>query len=66
MLEYDFEKSIGYWVASTAHALRRALDVELSRECITFRQWEVLAWIAAEGEQSQVELPIGYVSKLRH
>ena len=56
MLEYDFEKSIGYWVASTAHALRRALDVELSREGITFRQWEVLAWIAAEGEQSQVEL----------
>ena len=56
MLEYDFEKSIGYWVASTAHALRRALDVELSRQSITFRQWEVLAWIAAEGEQSQVEL----------
>jgi DNA-binding MarR family transcriptional regulator len=56
VLEYDFEKSIGYWVASTAHALRRALDVELSRESITFRQWEVLAWIVAEGEQSQVEL----------
>lgn len=56
VLEYDFEQSIGYWVASTAHALRRALDVELSRESITFRQWEVLAWIAAEGEQSQVEL----------
>lgn len=56
MLEYDFEKSIGYWVASTAHALRKALDVELSKQSITFRQWEVLAWIAAKGEQSQVEL----------
>ena len=56
MLEYDFEKSIGYWVASTAHSLRRALDVQLAAESITFRQWEVLAWIAAKGEQSQVEL----------
>ena len=56
MLEYDFDESIGYWVAATSHAIRKALDVELSRQCITFRQWEVLAWIAAKGEQSQVEL----------
>jgi MarR family transcriptional regulator for hemolysin len=40
----------------TSHALRRALDVELAREKITLRQWEVLAWIALAGEQSQVEL----------
>ena len=56
MLEYDFEDSVGYWVCSTSHALRRALDQELSRENITFRQWEVLAWIALAGEPSQVEL----------
>ena len=36
--------------------MRRALDAELARENITFRQWEVLAWIAWEGDQSQVEL----------
>lgn len=56
MLQHDFENSVGYWICSTSHALRRALDSELSREGITFRQWEVLAWIAIEGELSQVEL----------
>lgn len=56
MLHYDFENSVGYWICSTSHALRRALDAELARENITFRQWEVLAWIALEGELSQVEL----------
>ena len=56
MLQHDFENSVGYWICSTSHALRRALDSELSRENITFRQWEVLAWIAMEGELSQVEL----------
>ena len=56
MLQYDFEESVGCWVTMTAHELRRALDTELSKEKITFRQWEVLAWIALEGEPSQVEL----------
>ena len=56
MLEYDFDKSVGYWVVSTGHAIRRALDEELARAGITFRQWEVLAWIAMEGRPSQIEL----------
>lgn len=56
MLPYDFEESVGYWVALTSHAIRRAVDAELTKENITLRQFEVLAWIAAEGEQSQVEL----------
>ena len=56
MLQYDFEESVGCWVTMTAHELRRALDTELSKENITFRQWEVLAWIALQGEPSQVEL----------
>ncbi len=55
-LEYDFENSVGCWVALTSHALRRALDAELAREGITFRQWEVLAWITTTEEPSQVEL----------
>jgi len=56
VLQYDFEESVGYWVAMTAHALRRALDTELAREKITFRQWEVLALISLTGELSQGEL----------
>lgn len=56
MLQYEFDDSVGYWVGITSHVMRRALDAELTRENITFRQWEVLAWIALTGEPSQVEL----------
>ncbi len=56
MLHYDFEESVGYWVAMTSHAIRRAIDLELAKENITLRQFEVLAWIAHDGEPSQVEL----------
>jgi MarR family transcriptional regulator for hemolysin len=56
MLQYEFEQSLGYWICSTSHAFRRALNAELEKQGITFRQWEVLAWIAFEGELSQVEL----------
>lgn len=56
MLDYDFEESVGYWVHTTSRAIRRAIDLEFAKEDITFRQFEVLAWIALEGEQSQVEL----------
>ena len=56
MLQYDFEESVGYWVTMTSHAMRRAIDLELTKENITLRQFEVLAWIAHEGEPSQVEL----------
>ena len=56
MLAYDFDKSVGCWVALTAHALRRALDAELVHENITFRQWEVLAWLSFSSEQTQVEM----------
>ncbi len=56
MLQYDFEESVGYWVTMTSHAIRRSIDGELAKENITLRQFEVLAWIALEGEQSQVEL----------
>lgn len=56
MLAYDFDESVGCWVALTSHALRRALDAELVHENITFRQWEVLAWLSFSSEQSQVEM----------
>ena len=56
LLKYDFEESVGYWVGITTHVVRRALDVELAREGITLRQWEVLAWIAHDGELTQTQL----------
>ncbi len=56
MLQYDFEQSLGYWVCSTAHALRKSLDAKLAQEGITFRQWVVLAMVALHGEQQQGQL----------
>jgi MarR family transcriptional regulator for hemolysin len=56
VLQYDFEESVGCWVTLTTHALRRALSVELAKENITLRQWEVLAWLSYQEDQSQVEL----------
>src|SRR5438876_4160158 len=56
MLQYDFEKSIGYWIFSAAHEMSRALNEELAAHGITFRQWEVLAMLSLSGEQSQCEL----------
>jgi DNA-binding MarR family transcriptional regulator len=56
VLEFDFEQSVGCWITLTSHALRRALNEELAREGITFRQWEVLAWTTSSEQLSQAEL----------
>jgi MarR family transcriptional regulator for hemolysin len=56
MLEYDFQSSIGYWLCMTGHAYERAMNEQLARQGITYRQAQVLAWLALEGEQSQTEL----------
>ena len=56
VLDYDWESSVGYWVCSTSHALRKALSAQLVREGITLRQWEVLAWLSTDGCGSQQEL----------
>jgi MarR family transcriptional regulator for hemolysin len=56
MLQYDFEESVGYWVAMTAHAMHRALNEELAPYGITHRQWQVLAWLSLEGPLPQSEL----------
>lgn len=55
-LQSEFDESVGCWIALTAHTMRRALDAELAREKITFRQWEVLGWISMCEELSQAEL----------
>jgi MarR family transcriptional regulator for hemolysin len=54
--EFDFDQSVGCWVAQTSHALRRALNDELAQDGITFRQWEVLAWSTSPDELSQADL----------
>ena len=56
VLEFDCEQNVGCWIAQTSHAMRRALDEELAREGITFRQWEVLAWSNSGEALSQAEL----------
>lgn len=53
MLEHDFQSSVGYWLCTAAHAMQRALNEELSPLGITFRQWQVLAWLAIEGSLAQ-------------
>lgn len=56
MLEYDFQESIGFWIHMTAHLYERAMNAELTSEGITYRQFQVLGWLALDGELSQVEL----------
>lgn len=56
MLEYDFQSSVGYWLCMTSHAYERAMNDELMAQGITFRQCQVLAWLAMEGDQTQTEL----------
>lgn len=56
MLQYDFQRSIGYWICMSARQYERAMNQELTPEGITHRQCQVLAWLALEGTLSQVEL----------
>lgn len=56
IIEYDFERSIGYLVCCTSQALQNALNVELREQGITFRQWQVLACIALLGEPTQTQI----------
>ena len=56
LVRYDFEESVGYWVVLTARAFRKALDEELAPHGITLAQWQVVGWLATEGELSQADL----------
>ncbi|MCA8986922.1 MAG: MarR family transcriptional regulator [Planctomycetaceae bacterium] len=47
---------VGSAIVSTAHAFRQALECELSRRGVTFRQWEVLTYLLSDGEQPQSDL----------
>jgi MarR family transcriptional regulator for hemolysin len=56
MLQYDFEESVGYWITMTSHLYQDALNEELIPYGITFRQFQVIAWLVYAGPLSQVEL----------
>lgn len=56
MLQYDFEDSIGYWIASAHHSYMRVFNELLEPHGITFRQAQLLGYLAAEGPMSQSEL----------
>lgn len=56
MLEYDWENSVGYWICTTSHAIRRALSNRLAQERMTLRQWEVLACLSQRQNSSQAEI----------
>jgi DNA-binding MarR family transcriptional regulator len=57
LLQFDFEDSVGYWICTTSHALRKALEAELSKcDDLTLRQWEVLACLACEEGLTQSEM----------
>lgn len=56
MQQYDFENSIGYWLTVANQALHRALNEELAPTGITYRQSQVIGWLALEGELTLSEL----------
>ena len=56
MLQYDFEASIGYWLTLTAQGYHRTLNDELAPHGITYRQFQVLAWLMLVGDLAQTDL----------
>jgi len=56
VLEYDFENSVGYWICQTSQVFQRAFNEELAPQGVTFRQAQVLGWLALEGRLSQTDL----------
>ena len=56
MLHYDFENSAGFWLCTTWHTYQRAFNEELAPQGVTFRQAQVLGFLALEGTLSQTDL----------
>jgi MarR family transcriptional regulator for hemolysin len=52
VLNYNFDESLGYWLTVTADTMREAINDELGRHGITYRQFQVLAWLAHDGEET--------------
>lgn len=56
MLEHDLDESIGVWITFAADAYRKALTDEVAPHGFTFRQCQVLGYLAYEGPLAQNEL----------
>ena len=56
MLNYDFDESVGYWLMTTWHLYQRAFNEEIAPHGITFRQCQVLGYLALDGTLSQCQL----------
>lgn len=56
MLKPDFESSIGYWIITVARDYERAFNAALVPRGITWRQAQVLGWLAIENDLTQTEL----------
>jgi len=56
VLKYDFEESLGYWLTLAHHAYISELKDRLAPHGITFRQAEILGWLALEGPLPQADL----------
>ena len=55
-LTYDFENSVGYWIAITSHFYGQKLNQQLAPYGITYRQFQVLVWLVYEGELMPAQL----------
>jgi MarR family transcriptional regulator for hemolysin len=53
---YEFERSLGFWIGSTARAIEQSLNARLAPHGITIRQVQVLACLAYRQELSQTEI----------
>jgi MarR family transcriptional regulator for hemolysin len=56
VLEYDFENSVGFWIMTASHEYQRAVNDELAPTGITYRQAQVLGFLALAGPLAQGEL----------
>ncbi|MEX2185380.1 MAG: MarR family transcriptional regulator [Pirellulales bacterium] len=56
MLRHDFEQSVGHWLMLAAKDYERALNAAIVPSGITWRQVQVLGWLAYEEQLTQAEL----------
>lgn len=56
LLKQNFKSDVGYWVHMCAHRFELRMNAKLTDEGISYRQMQVLAWLALEGDQSQADL----------
>jgi len=56
MLGHGFCSDVGFWLHMAAHRFERAINAELASEGLTYRQCQVLGWLALDGHLAQVEL----------